>query len=162
MGTCCCKDDSSLPLLLDNDHRDNHAPVCDNYLDSSLNRLTSTRFKCIESTSCTSPGTVNGKTKSNNQDRSISLSAFGPHSCYQLFGVCDGHGPAGHDISQYFASKYPVILSGLLPSDPTSTHSIASILLTSFQMLQNALYEDKIDNLFEKEIDYSGTTDNIA
>eukprot|EP01084_Bolivina_argentea_P304978 526800_1 len=112
-------------------------------------------YKCIQSASATQSGTSKGKSKVN-QDSFICMDSFGTSSTFQLYGVCDGHGPDGHNVSQYVADKLPNIISNLL--DKHNNNSITSILKQSFELIDIQLTKAHTANELNFDINYSGTT----
>merc|ERR1719242_2717399 len=127
----------------------------------SVQQITDVNFKCIQSSHATQSGTSKGKSKTN-QDSFICLDSFGPSSLFQLYGVCDGHGPNGHNVSQYAVKHLPQIIADLLTQSMTSDLSIPSILKLSFERIESELNQLQTDNLLDFDINYSGTTATIG
>lgn len=103
-----------------------------------------------------SQGTSNGKSKTN-QDSCFCFDAFGPSSLFQLYGVCDGHGPSGHNVSQFVRDQLPQFLEQLL-TDSLSQHSIPTILKMAFAATDSALRSGHSADRLHFDINYSGTT----
>ena len=72
----------------------------------------------------------------------------------QLFGVFDGHGPFGHDISDYVHKNLPKIIM----SDPNWENDPCKVLKYSFVKCHNELIEEAV----HLDCSISGTTATVA
>lgn len=85
-----------------------------------------------------------------NQDRAIEVSPFAGDEERAFFGVFDGHGAVGHDVSEYVSKKIPDLLSmymAIYENDPNDAFTRAFV--ESHHQLQ---LQPNIDSSF------SGTT----
>ena len=105
-------------------------------------------------------GTSKGKSKTN-QDSFICIDSFGPSSIFQLYGVCDGHGPHGHNVSKYVTDNLPKILDELL-NNSLNKLSIQSILKKTFGLIEENLVNAQSEDTLNFDINYSGTTATIG
>jgi len=115
-------------------------------LDDISNGGISTPFRA---SSLSKVGQVPMNTSKVNQDRCWSIDSFcGKDSNMKFFGVADGHGIKGHDVSELVKVQLPLILSKqpLIKSDPSRS------LRESFRILNETLQTSRID------ISFSGTT----
>lgn len=71
----------------------------------------------------TQTGSSNGKTKSHNQDTCLTLENYNQSSHQHLFGIFDGHGLFGHEVSNFVKKILPAYLSKSLP-DNCKTHIV--------------------------------------
>jgi serine/threonine protein phosphatase PrpC len=66
----------------------------------------------------------------------------------RLFLVADGHGPAGHKVSEFLMSKFPDILKPSVENIENGLHTVADVLMTkAFSTLNNELKRVKFDIL---------------
>ena len=84
---------------------------------------------------------------------------------YSYYGVCDGHGPNGHHVSEYVKSNLPFIVYKLLKNqliknntinydiDPNINFFISDVFSDSFNTIQQ-----KLDSNKEIDQELSGTT----
>ena len=87
---------------------------------------------------------------------------FGPSSIFQLYGVCDGHGPNGNNVSQYVTDHLPNIINELLTNSLSNGLSIKSILKQSFALIEENLTKLQNEDTLTFDINYSGTTATIG
>ena len=99
------------------------------------------------------------KDKDFNQDITFIEKNFAGDSSYIYFGVCDGHGVVGHEVSDFIKNNLPKELSkslnkkDILTDDPKSKKKIFNIIDDVFITINDKLtYNDSINSL------YSGTT----
>ena len=79
-----------------------------------------------------------------NQDSYIIIENFaGVPNCY-LFGVCDGHGHYGKEISSFIKDRFPEILS----RHPGLLNNPKQALEYSFETLQSEILRNKFDTSF--------------
>lgn len=143
----------SSPLIQNNNNDDFKIDETnDDIVD--IKKLSEITFKCIQSAHGTKAGTQNGKTKTN-QDSFICIDSFGPSSVFQLYGVCDGHGPNGNNVSQFVADHFMEVIDELL-TNQLHEMSIPLILKESFKRVEEQLFEDAEEKQYD--INYSGTT----
>ena len=76
----------------------------------------------------TQAGRIPGEPEKVNQDSYLVVRSLGGYSDMQLFGVCDGHGKSGREVSTFIKTRLPVVLasSPVLRSNPQEalTHSV--------------------------------------
>eukprot|EP00484_Ammonia_sp_Unknown_P028142 CAMPEP_0197048986 /NCGR_PEP_ID=MMETSP1384-20130603/24239_1 /TAXON_ID=29189 /ORGANISM="Ammonia sp." /LENGTH=576 /DNA_ID=CAMNT_0042481205 /DNA_START=12 /DNA_END=1742 /DNA_ORIENTATION=+ len=150
----------------DNDHSEIHTEPEETNGDELaqqqliIEQLSNIDYKCIQSAEATQAGTSNGKSKTN-QDSLIRLDEFGPSSIFQLYGVCDGHGPDGHNVSKFVADHLPSILDNLL-SNSLHNLSIPAILKKAFQLIEDELTALQNEDKLTFDINYSGTTATVG
>jgi serine/threonine protein phosphatase PrpC len=72
-------------------------------------------------------------------------------NCY-LFGICDGHGQLGKEISNFIKDRFPVILA----NDTNLLNKTSEVIISSVQRLQAEILRLKLDT------SYSGSTLNIV
>eukprot|EP01084_Bolivina_argentea_P099644 179096_1 len=125
-----------------------------------IEALSNISFKCLQSASATQSGTSKGKSKTN-QDSYFMMDTFGPSSLFQLYGVCDGHGPNGNHVSQYVRDQLPIILNDLL-TQSMHTLSITAILKATFHSIERQLNQLQQENALDFDVNYSGTTATIG
>lgn len=96
-------------------------------------------------------GHLPGATKAN-QDSSFSYPCVGGHPQVHAFGVCDGHGQFGLEISKFVAQTLPLVLEKdpELMSDPEKAIS-ASVISVDYHLNQSGI-----------DINFSGTTAVLA
>ena len=94
-----------------------------------------------------------------NQDIAFIEKNFAGESSYIYFGVCDGHGIVGHEVSDFIKNNLPKELSkslnkkDILTDDTKSKKKIFNIIDDAFITVNDKLtYNDSINSL------YSGTT----
>ena len=99
------------------------------------------------------------KDKDFNQDITFIEKNFAGDSSYIYFGVCDGHGVVGHEVSDFIKNNLPKELSksltnkDILTDDIKSKKKIFNIIDDVFITVNDKLtYNDSINSL------YSGTT----
>ena len=99
------------------------------------------------------------KDKDFNQDITFIEKNFAGDSSYIYFGVCDGHGVVGHEVSDFIKNNLPKELSkslnkkDILTDDTKSKKKIFNIIDDVFITINDKLtYNDSINSL------YSGTT----
>ena len=99
------------------------------------------------------------KDKDFNQDIAFIEKNFAGNSSYVYFGVCDGHGVVGHEVSEFIKNILPKELSkslnqkDILTEDTKSKKKIFNIIDDVFITINDKLtYNDSINSL------YSGTT----
>jgi len=141
------------------EERDNYKVIMDDE-KRSIDELSMKVYHCIQSASATQAGTSKGKSKTN-QDSYICDDRFGPSGIFQLYGVCDGHGPNGNDVSKYVTDNLPLILNELL-TNSLSKLSIRSILKKTFQSIEENLAKAQQEDTLNFDINYSGTTATIG
>eukprot|EP01083_Nonionella_stella_P199693 732070_1 len=115
------------------------------------------QYHILESTFSTKPGKKNGKTKTN-QDSCFKFDRFGPNNILQFYGVCDGHGPSGHNVSQYCAEHLPKILTKNKERILTTLCKPAYALIKSFEELEKQLDIEKESGKLSFDMSASGTT----
>merc|ERR1712013_377903 len=93
-----------------------------------------------------------------NQDALIVCPHLGPEGLLQFFGVCDGHGPSGHNVSQYCAKRLPQLLVSDKQSVLTTLSKPAYALVKAFADLEAQLIADKESGALDFDISASGTT----
>ena len=87
-----------------------------------------------------------------NQDSFIIKSDLQAVPGQYLFAVCDGHGPAGHLVSQLIKAKLGNFLEASLPQDPSSESELRRALQEAIRKTVQAVHEAPID------LKYSGST----
>ena len=115
----------------------------DALIEAQLATVRRSDYVVLEAASATLPGKKKGKSK-RNQDALIMLERFGPEGLLQFFGVCDGHGPSGHHVSQYCAHKLPQLLVLDQQSTLTTLSKPAYALVKAFADLEAQLIADKV------------------
>lgn len=92
-------------------------------------------------------GHLPGTTKAN-QDSSFSYPCVGGHPQLHAFGVCDGHGQFGLEISKFVAQTLPLVLEKdpELMTDPEKSIT-ASVIAVDYHLNQSGI-----------DINFSGTT----
>lgn len=83
-----------------------------------------------------------------NQDNYIEVAGFASHPTAFLFGVCDGHGTYGKEVSMYAKQRLPILL-GL---DPALTSTPKNCLTYSVLQVNEELTNSSLD------IAFSGST----
>lgn len=127
-------------------------------IEDKVKELTqSTSYMMIESAYHTLSGIKNGKKKTN-QDSYFIFDSFGPNGILQLFGVCDGHGPSGHNVSQYCAKYLPKILIKDQQRILTTLNKPGYSLIKSFEELEEQLEREKKNGELKFDMSASGTT----
>eukprot|EP00486_Rosalina_sp_Unknown_P012280 CAMPEP_0201578002 /NCGR_PEP_ID=MMETSP0190_2-20130828/24625_1 /ASSEMBLY_ACC=CAM_ASM_000263 /TAXON_ID=37353 /ORGANISM="Rosalina sp." /LENGTH=515 /DNA_ID=CAMNT_0048010661 /DNA_START=29 /DNA_END=1576 /DNA_ORIENTATION=+ len=123
-----------------------------------------TSYMMIESAFHTLPGIKNGKTKTN-QDSYFIFDSFGSTSnisnlsqVLQLYGVCDGHGPSGHNVSQYCAKYLPQLLIKDRQRILTTLCKPGYALIKAFEELEEQLEREKKNGELKFDMSASGTT----
>jgi hypothetical protein len=76
---------------------------------------------------CTKTGYIPGKGLKLNQDSHFAHINFASQSDMYLFGVCDGHGHYGGEVSNYIKHRLPVLIS----SDPNIISNIKLAITNS-------------------------------
>ena len=99
----------------------------------------------------TAPGTLDGKKKKTNQDSLIFFPQFMGIPDRYLFAVLDGHGPIGHEVSQYVKNKFPSILEEKMKANS----NLKEALFDAIHQVSESLNTSSIDSNF------SGTTANF-
>ena len=114
----------------------------------------------------TKTGTVNGRTKPNNQDDLFAINNFANCKNQLFLGVMDGHGIHGHEVSAFVKRNLPIFIENSLPYDSNS-HLVANysdtseVVLNKIQKAIHAGFLNTHKNLVTKrqiDINYSGTT----
>ncbi|CAG9316883.1 unnamed protein product [Blepharisma stoltei] len=95
-----------------------------------------------------------GKPKVFNQDSFIVKSGLKGVKGQYLFGICDGHGPAGHEVSRFIKEKFPIIFDGKFTVKNPDHGQIKEILGSSIRELAKNIDNSKID------VESSGSTLN--
>eukprot|EP00485_Elphidium_margaritaceum_P012722 CAMPEP_0202709478 /NCGR_PEP_ID=MMETSP1385-20130828/21598_1 /ASSEMBLY_ACC=CAM_ASM_000861 /TAXON_ID=933848 /ORGANISM="Elphidium margaritaceum" /LENGTH=542 /DNA_ID=CAMNT_0049368755 /DNA_START=49 /DNA_END=1677 /DNA_ORIENTATION=+ len=114
-------------------------------------------FSILESASSTLAGQKNGKRKTN-QDSFFMHDAFGPSNILQLYGVCDGHGPSGHNVSQYCSTHLPQLLLKDKTRILTTLSKPGYALIRAFEELEHKLDAEKQSGALSFDMSASGTT----
>jgi len=78
-------------------------------------------------------GSVEGKTKKNNQDSFSINPNFGGVRGQYIFGVNDGHGVLGHYVSAFLQDKLPQYITKNLPEPTDNLELITDRLKIAFQ-----------------------------
>lgn len=99
----------------------------------------------------TRTGSIMSQPKKNNQDAYIIVPNVGDVRGKYIFGVCDGHGTHGHDVSAYVKQKLPQYIAELLVGgEDTATANY--VLTECFMQVDRELRAGSID------VTLSGTT----
>eukprot|EP00484_Ammonia_sp_Unknown_P019854 CAMPEP_0197024338 /NCGR_PEP_ID=MMETSP1384-20130603/4894_1 /TAXON_ID=29189 /ORGANISM="Ammonia sp." /LENGTH=505 /DNA_ID=CAMNT_0042452703 /DNA_START=18 /DNA_END=1535 /DNA_ORIENTATION=+ len=116
-----------------------------------------TKFVIVQSSASTKAGLKDGQSKTN-QDSSFMHDRLGPQGVLQFYGVCDGHGPSGHNVSQYCCEH----LSQLLIKDNerilTTLCKPAYALMIAIEELDEKLDAEKKSGQLKFDMSASGTT----
>lgn len=111
-------------------------------------------IKKLEFSTATRTGSINKKPKNNNQDNYFGLkNAFGYNNLH-IFGVFDGHGPKGHEVSKFLETQYPLVLKKYLST--LATNPLEEIYKKIFFEIISEL--DLQLKTSKVEILYSGST----
>lgn len=96
------------------------------------------KIKCIHEISKTG---LCGDEKKVNQDRSFIFRNFVNGFENIFFGVCDGHGPFGHEVAEYIKENLPMDLNHLikLKKLDLNTDSLEETIIKAFSMENNSL-----------------------
>lgn len=111
----------------------------------------------LESCFSTKAGIKNGKIKTN-QDAYFLFDKFGPSNILQLYGVCDGHGPSGHNVSEYCAKHLPNLLIKDNKTILTTLCKPGYALIRAFEELESKLDFEKENGELTFDMSASGTT----
>ena len=123
----------------------------------------------IQASYRTKIGQVLGKNKSNNQDNCFIMKNFADSKSQHFFGVMDGHGLFGHEVSLFIKRRLPILIEKSLPEESNiyiaknpilsvgGLSKLRSIFDKSFTSIHNFLAKRKII-----DVNYSGTTLNTV
>lgn len=101
--------------------------------------------KCVQRFAFRSQtGSIAGKSKKNNQDNYLICQDFAGGKNQWLFGVFDGHGPSGHDVSAYIKRSLPQHLHAFLSHNrkalsETEVMSLSQGFATCYQRIHAEL-----------------------
>eukprot|EP01083_Nonionella_stella_P157211 510167_1 len=137
---------------------DDMASNIESLIEQKIAELEECKYTILQASSSTKCGKKDGKTKRNNQDSLICLDRFGPSNILQFYGVLDGHGPSGHNVSQYCAEHLPKILVKDKKRILTTLCKPAYSLIISFEELEKQLDADKESGKLKFDLTASGTT----
>ena len=129
----------------------------DQLIEDRIKELQSSQYVMLESAFATLAGIKNGKTKTN-QDSYFIFNEFGPKNILQLYGVCDGHGPSGHNVSQYCAQHLPELLVKDQQRILTTLSKPGYALIKAFEELEEKLDTQKKNGELKFDMSASGTT----
>ena len=93
-------------------------------------------------------GFVPGNSAKVNQDNFIEIAGFPQHPAAYVFGVCDGHGTYGKEVSLYIKQRLPTLLG----TDPALTSTPKNCLTYSVIQVNEELTNSSLD------IAFSGST----
>lgn len=114
---------------------------------SSISVLPTTdTVKCVQRFAFRSQtGSIAGKSKKNNQDNYLTCQDFAGGKNQWLFGVFDGHGPNGHDVSAHIKRSLPQHLHAFLSNkqqkglSETEVMSLSQGFVTCYQRIHAEL-----------------------
>lgn len=131
-------------LLINNHKRANSSATISSKL-AEKNTNISFGFHSKTGMSAESPKKVN-------QDSYFIIPQFAGIPNSYLFGVCDGHGEYGREISNFIKERLPVIIG----NDKSLLINTKQVLISSVELLQQNILRNKFDTSF------SGSTLNLV
>ena len=125
-----------------------------NLINALINTEPVKKSKRLTFYSISRTGSIEGKSKNNNQDAKITIQQYLNKYPASLFGVLDGHGPNGHLVSRFLENEYQEILKKYLLSIPpcTAEEQTKKVFCQVIKEVMNNLKSTGIDIL------YSGST----
>ena len=77
---------------------------------------------------------------------------------YSFYGVCDGHGPNGHYVSEYVKSNLPFIVYKLLKTQLTKNNTLNSLIDPNINFFIKNLFSESF-NIMQSKLDLNSEID---